>query len=87
MQAGTLRLPFYSQVLFWVIPAALAAINSGMCCPASPAGPALSDVVWVAGGRAETVPRHSSLSPSPTPAALLGPPTHVHPFLTVLTPR
>ena len=77
MQTGTLRLLFYSQILFWVIPEALVVINSGMCHPGSPAGAALGIVIWVAGGRAETVPWQSSPSPRPAPAASLGPPTHV----------
>lgn len=89
MQAGALRLLFYSQILFWVIPAALVMINSGMCQPASLAGVALSVVIWVVGGRTETLPRQSSLSPSPVPAASLGPPPMscpTSPFLTGLTP-
>lgn len=83
MQAGALRLLFYSQILFWLIPAALVMINSGMRHAASPARAALSIVIWVAGGRAETMPRQSSLSPSPAPAALQAPlPMSCPPFLT-----
>lgn len=77
MQACARRLLFYSQILFWVILAALVVINSGMRHPASPARPALSVGIWVAEGRAETVLQQSSLSPSPVPAASLGAPTSV----------
>lgn len=77
MQAGARRLPFYSQILFWVIPAALVVFNSGMRHPASPARAAPSVVIWGAGGRAKMVLQQSSPSPSPAPAASLGPATRV----------
>jgi len=62
--AGALRLRVYWQSLRRVIPAALAAVNSGTrTLPRR--GAARSVAVWVMGGRAGAALRPSSLRPSP----------------------